>query len=255
MYGLIYKDIFESSLMAQGGADTVYVFMSMITLADKDDCIRSDPRTLATKIDKPVEIVESAISVLASADKDSNIPDHDGRRIIPLSEIKEVEGNRGFFIVNRDHYIKLSSSNNTRSVKERVNKHRKKKQILDLINNLDACNVTETFNHDYIYIYIYISINIFKYLLDKKVDLNAWAEYEEYRRNVLNAPMKSDQGRKVLINKLIQFSLASNKTHAEIIQQSIDNEWKGLFPIDEKNVETINKSKSLLETIAHERNC
>lgn len=238
MYGVIMADIVDSSLMAEGGKVTCWVFSMMVAHADKDHCLRKDPRTFAKQIDCTQEEFERAISILTKPDPHSNIPDSDGRRVIPLSELPEKEGNRGWFIVNREHYInkiKVHSGS-----KQRVIKHRKKEKILSIINELQERNVTVTLSNAAlsIYISISISIDIFKTLIEKGVDLELWARYEDYRREI-GKPLKTDKGRLRQINVLIGHP---SDTQSEIIQHTIDHEWIKLIPLSEIRASTKRKT-------------
>jgi hypothetical protein len=97
MYGKIFKEIFDSSLLDTGW-ETVYVFMSMIVLADPGGDVDLTVSGLARRIAMPVEHVERAINVLAAPDPLSRSAVEDGRRIVPIGQ------HRGFRIVNYRDY-------------------------------------------------------------------------------------------------------------------------------------------------------
>jgi len=137
MYGKVFPEIFESTLMAEGGRDAVYVFMCMIALKDKYGIVPTDKRILARKIDMDLEDLERAIAILTAPDETSNLPDYDGRRLIPLSELDEHEGNRGWWIVNHYHY-RNKASKDDRKEQNRVNQQNqrdKKKQTSASVSN------------------------------------------------------------------------------------------------------------------------
>ncbi len=104
MYGKIFPDIFDSTLMADGGMDAVYVFMSMVVLKDKDGAVSIDRRILSSRLGIDQERLDAALKVLMAPDPDSNLPAMGGRRIVHLSDVDEVEGNRGYYVVNHEHY-------------------------------------------------------------------------------------------------------------------------------------------------------
>jgi hypothetical protein len=122
MYGKIFPEIFESTLMAEGGRDAVYVFMCMIALKDKFGIVPTDKRILARKIDMDIESLNKALDVLLAPDETSNLPDHDGKRIIALSELDDHKGNRGYWVVNHDHYT------NKASKEDRIEQNKKHQQ-------------------------------------------------------------------------------------------------------------------------------
>ena len=110
MFGKIHTDIFNSSLIAEGGWLPTYVFMCMVTLSDKNGNLPVDPRVLYRQIGFDTgeqisrEAFLEAIEFLSSEDRNSNLTAQSGRRIIPLSELDDVEDNRGFRVVNKAHY-------------------------------------------------------------------------------------------------------------------------------------------------------
>ena len=110
MFGKIHTDIFNSSLIAEGGWLPTYVFMCMVTLSDKDGILPVDPRVLYRQIGFDIgeqvslEAFLEAVEFLSSEDRNSNLTAQSGRRIIPLSEVDDHPGNRGFLVVNKAHY-------------------------------------------------------------------------------------------------------------------------------------------------------
>lgn len=116
MYGKIFESIFDSTLVAEGGWLPTYIFMSMIAMADKDGYVEIAPRALYSKLgfrehDSIVTYnqFEAAITYLGKVDDYSKSTDFDGRRIIPISELPDVEGARGWWIVNYDKYRNRAS--------------------------------------------------------------------------------------------------------------------------------------------------
>lgn len=133
MYGKVFESIFDSSLAVNGGWMGIYVFSSMIVLADKNGFVNMNARALfeRLKLDKQnadqlraddlwLEF-EHAVARLEDPDPDSNIADYDGRRIIPLRDMPEVDGNRGWFIVNYATYRdKASAEEKRKADRERI---------------------------------------------------------------------------------------------------------------------------------------
>jgi hypothetical protein len=147
VYGKIFEEIFDSSLMSYGWVHT-YTFMSMIVIADKDGYVKLDPRALYRKIgfdvDDRVSFDEfmSAIERLGEEDDLSNLPYHNGRRIIPLHEL-ECVGNRGWWIVNYKHYRDKGGSIEKRREQDAARKRRQREREAEK----DECHVTVTQGH------------------------------------------------------------------------------------------------------------
>lgn len=228
MYGVIVAEIVDSSLMAEGGKNACWIFTMMIAHADKDHCLRKDPRRFANSIDVTIDEFNAALEILEKPDPNSNISKENGQRIIPLKELDRFEGNRGWFIVNREHYINSLKSGS----KDRMIKLRKKDKILQLINNLKGSDVTVTLRDESLSTYISISISILvvNYLIESKVNLDLWADYERYRCEIKH-PLKTDQGRKAQINKLAGRTV---KQQEEIIKFTTDGEYRKLIPPEDR---------------------
>lgn len=107
MYGKIFSDIFDSSIMVHGG-DTVYVFIALICLADSEGYTRITAPALAIRIGKPLEVVENAIAALERPDPHSTTPEEHGRRIIAMRELTGGQENRGWWIVNYLKYREIA---------------------------------------------------------------------------------------------------------------------------------------------------
>lgn len=107
MYGKIFADIFDSSIMVHGG-DTVYVFIALIVLADQGGYVRITAPALAARIGKDLETVSRALEALQQPDPHSSSPEEEGRRIIPLRELTGGEENRGWWVVNYLKYREIA---------------------------------------------------------------------------------------------------------------------------------------------------
>jgi len=154
MYGKIFSEIFDSSIVQYEG-DTIYVFMCLIVLADRDGYVRLNPIALANRIRKPIEVVQEALKNLEKPDPYSSNPEYEGRRIIPLSELTGGEENRGWWVVSYRKWRDIASEYDRREkTRERIKKWRNVKKTLcdaDVTQcNADVtqCNADVTLNSD-----------------------------------------------------------------------------------------------------------
>lgn len=123
MYGKVFEDLFCSTLMDFGG-DTAYVFIAMIVLSDEEGVIKHTVESLARMICKDAESVRVAVANLEAPDPKSNLKGHEGRRIVPLSQILEDE-TRGWLVVNKAHYRDKRDPNERRDyMREYMRKYR-----------------------------------------------------------------------------------------------------------------------------------
>lgn len=111
MYGKIFESIFDSTLVADGGWMPTYVFMSMIVLADKDGIVDVAPKALYRRLgfreyDNKISYsdFEAALEYLQERDDESRSGLEGGRRLIPLADLPDIPGNRGYLIVNYSYY-------------------------------------------------------------------------------------------------------------------------------------------------------
>jgi len=113
-YGKVFVEIFDSTLMAEGGMDAVYLFMCLITLSDREGILNIAEPVLMRKIDMTPERYAAALEVLMAEDEHSNITDFGGRRVRRACDVDFIPGNRGLYVVNKDHYRQKSSAEDRR---------------------------------------------------------------------------------------------------------------------------------------------
>ncbi|MDH5219072.1 MAG: hypothetical protein OEX19_15320 [Gammaproteobacteria bacterium] len=152
-YGKIFCSIFDSTLVSDGGWLPTYILMSMVALADKDGIVDIAPKALFRRLgfreyDSKITFDDFMVAIhyLEAEDPESRSSVESGRRIIPISEIDEIDGNRGWYIVNYEYYRrKASKSEPPGSSTQRVQKFRARKNEEQKNNDLEKCNgnVTE----------------------------------------------------------------------------------------------------------------
>lgn len=143
MYGKIFEEIFDSSLMLYGG-DTAYVFMCLIVLCDKDGYVRYHPTTLAKRIGKDVRTVQRCLGNLLAVDPSSSSSAADGRRIVSLAELTGQAENRGWRIVNHEKYRSIASNVDRAAqstARSRTWRERNKTKKTNEINDLEQGDV------------------------------------------------------------------------------------------------------------------
>ena len=155
MYGKIFESIFDSTLAAEGGWMPTYIFMSMVVLADKFGVVDVAPKALYRRLgfsdfDSKIAYEEflAALGYLQEEDPSSRSSKEAGRRIIPISQLDDVEGNRGFVIVNYEHYRDKGGSIEQRRAQDAERKRRqRRRQNKDLDEKQAKCHVTVTDGH------------------------------------------------------------------------------------------------------------
>ena len=130
-YGKIFTTMWEGSLMVQGGRDAVSLFAYMCAAADKHGYVRVSKTILGQRAGFNHHDAEDwakfseCLAILEEPDPESNIPDHNGRRVLPLKDMPEEEERRGWLIVNYKLYLYKASSQD-KQIKARIRKERYK---------------------------------------------------------------------------------------------------------------------------------
>lgn len=219
MYGKIFTEIFDSSLMAEGGWLSTYVFMCMISFADKKGHVRHDPRTLYRRIglniDERVSFNEfmDALDFLEAEDDLSNLSNHEGKRILNVADIEEIEGKRGWVIVNYVHYRDKGGSLEQRRSNDAARKRREREN-----NNLEEktqeSHVTSAHTDT-------------DTDVDKDINPSAWSDYEQHRKEKKKpiTPLSKTKQQNILRKHPFDEQQA-------MVDKAIANGWTGIYPAE-----------------------
>ena len=92
--------------------------------------------------------------------------------------------------------------------------------------------------------------NDFEWFNVKDLNIPAWREWRIYRKETFRSKYKPI-GEKAAIRKLMRLSKGFQKLQKKILQQSIENGWKGIFELKEQKQ---SKTKSALDNWQKARN-
>ena len=201
MYGKIFEEIFDSSLSSQGDFVTTYVFMSMIVLADENGFVNYSKEALFERLKFPHDFTcgesfREAIKTLEAEDSESNLPYENGRRIIPLSEMGAIEGNRGWLIVNYLHYRDKANNDEKKKsrseymkkyMQERRKKGNENKGVNSCKQSVNSCKQNSSYTDTDTDTDIKKKINKEKVTRFKKPTIDEIRAYCEERKNTINA--------------------------------------------------------------------
>jgi len=81
-----------------------------------------------------------------------------------------------------------------------------------------------------------------KFLDELNINVEAWEYWKKYRKETYRATYKP-MGEKAALKKLLRISNGDKKIQMKIIEQSVENGWKGFFEL-KKNEATTSKIKS-----------
>ena len=108
MYGKVFSSMFRGSLHGQWEA--IVTFTAMIALAEREGEVDMTAEALAATTSIPLDIILKGIASLEASDPNSRTPDHDGRRILRVSETRAW----GWVITNYAHYRDFRSAEERR---------------------------------------------------------------------------------------------------------------------------------------------
>lgn len=217
MYGKIFDSIYDGTLAEDWRA--LITFQQFIVLCDADGMVDMTPQSISRRTGIPIEHIKAGIAVLEKEDKYSRTPDEDGKRI----ELIDDHRAWGWHIINHEKYKNTRDADTIRAqTRERVRRHREKKRgVTD--GNAKKRHIDKDIN-----------INTNKktksnpFVLPEGFDSDVWQAFIDHR-NKLKAPM-TDRAKTLLINKATRLNGDNN----EILNQSIENGWKGVFDIKEE---------------------
>lgn len=127
MYNKLFTKILDSSIWLEP-TPTRIVWVTMIAAMDEDGfCSFASPKNVANRALVTLEEAQVALQTLEAPDSDSSDPENEGRRL------ERVDG--GWIVLNASKYRAMATREVIRErTKERVRKHREKKQ------NVTTCN-------------------------------------------------------------------------------------------------------------------
>jgi len=122
MYVKLFASILTSSVWSES-METRLVWVTMLTLADRDGFVRSSPSGLARSANVPLAACRTALRTLEQPDVESSTQEWAGRRI------EAIEG--GWTVLNYEKYRDLRDPDVRREqTRERVRKHREGKRLV-----------------------------------------------------------------------------------------------------------------------------
>jgi hypothetical protein len=215
VYGKIFKQIYKGTLAMVGPWEALVTFQQMIILADQDGIVDMTADALSRETTIPLDIIEKGIKALESPDPESRTPDHEGRRIIRLSDSRSW----GWRLVNYEHYRKLRSEEERREYHRQYYREKRSKSVTK-----KKLNSTQQHSTD--------STNSRGRGSKQKVEViqglnqSAWNDYLSHRKE-LRAKTLTPRGEQMAMKKLA--ALPHDKQQM-VVDNSIQNGWIGLFP-------------------------
>lgn len=122
MYGKIFASMYDGTLTTVGPWEALVTFQQFIILADVEGNVDMTLEAISRRTTIPVDILSTGVTALLLPDRESRSPDHDGRRLIPLSDTRAW----GWKIVNYQHYRSIRNAEDRREYMRNYQANRRK---------------------------------------------------------------------------------------------------------------------------------
>lgn len=130
MYAKIFRQMYDGTLATNGPWEALVTFQQMLVLANDQGEVDMTPASISRITTVPLEIIERGIDALSKPDPESRTPDHDGRRIMLLSDGRSW----GWKIVNYEKYRMIQKEAERRDY-HRAYYHAKRKKTPDPVES------------------------------------------------------------------------------------------------------------------------
>ena len=192
--------MYDGTLGTKGPWQALVTFQQFIILADSDGIVDMTAEAISRRTTLPQDIINIGITSLEQPDPESRSPDENGCRIVRLNDNR----NWGWRIVNYPYYRAIRTAEERREYHKlyarkriRVNKSQQNQPIAEA--------------------YVYAEA--------EGINKQAWDEFVQHRKDI-KMPLSGLAAKK---NKAT-LSKYSPEQQQEIVDATISNGWRGLFP-------------------------
>lgn len=212
MYGKIFASMFRGSLYGKWQA--IITFQQMIILADQDGIVDYTPEALSATTSIPLEIIKEGIALLESPDPATRTPGEEGRRIV----LTNPDRAWGWHIVNYAQYREIRTAEERRAYHRKYWTKRTQHHSTPLNNTQQTQPIVEA----------EVKAEAIHTELPEWLDVKLWDDFKQHRLSLKTKVTPLAEKR--LLNTLEKLRAEGNNV-AEVINRSIENGWKGLFPL------------------------
>src|SRR3990167_6479319 len=197
-------NILDSTLWVEN-SDTRIVFITMLAMSDSEGICLSTAPGIARRSNISITSVRKAINTLESPDPDSRSLNDHGKRI------ERIDG--GYRIIN---YLSYRNKDHTAAARQRKRREALRKQaehVTDVtrdVTEADTKAEAEAYTN--------------------KINKEAWNEFVQHRKDI-KQPLSS-----IATSKNRNFLAQQDfEDQQRIVDETIRNNWRGLFPLKNKN--------------------
>ena len=192
--------MYDGTLGTKGPWQALVTFQQFIILADSDGVVDMTAEAISRRTTLPQEIINIGIAALEQPDQESRSPDENGCRIVRLNDNR----NWGWRVVNYPYYRAI------RTAEERREYHKLYARKRVRVNKSQQNQPIEEVN---------------AYAEAEGINKKAWDEFVEHRKDI-KMPLSELAAKK----NRATLSKYSPEQQQEIVDTTISNGWRGLFP-------------------------
>lgn len=216
MFAKVFSQIFDSSIAEDYNCRRM--FMDLLVLADPTGAVDMTYEAIARRTNVPIEEVKKYIAELLKPDPSSRSKMSNGKRIVALDSNRDW----GWLIVNYKFYRQIRDQEVRREYFRDAQRRSRAKRRKVKDSGLTDVDVVDEVGQ------VVTSPSSSSYLLSLKEGVRGrFEEWVPVRKAMGNKPKNWD----AMFSKQVAWLHQFNETdQIEILDQSIRNNWKGLFP-------------------------
>ena len=235
VFAKIFTQIFDSSISRDYMVR--HVFMDLLVLADRDGVVDMTLDAISRRTNVPEEIVAHAIAELSKPDTKSRSKQEEGCRIVLLDSHRDW----GWQIVNYDHYRHIRDEESRRAYfRDKKREYRAKSTSVhsgqespqvstSVLDSPTKSTEGEGEGEGDTKKQKQAARNKpSQFVIPGWVDKDSWEGFEEMRKKI-RAPL-TDRARAGIVKDLQKLCPAGNNG-SEVLQQSINNAYRGVFEL------------------------
>ena len=213
MFAKVFERIYDSSIAEDYNCRRM--FMDLLVLADQTGAVDMTVEAIARRTNVPLEQVRRYVNELCQPDVNSRSQLEEGKRLVPLDSARDW----GWQIVNYGHYRSIRDQEVRRSYFRDYQRKRRRKLKNVKYKKVNVVNTVENA----------ASASASAYEIGGELREGVRAKFVEWtkvRRDMGHAPKDWDKMFRAQVRWLKKFS---ETDQLEVLDQSIRNNWRGLF--------------------------
>jgi len=223
MYGKVFEQMYHGSMVVSGW-EAIVTMQQLIVLADREGVVDMTNWAISNLTTIPLDIIDKGLEALSKPDPHSRSKEEEGRRIVLLDPSRQW----GWRLVNYKYYAGLASKEDKRE-KDAIRLAEKRNAINNSQDVASCRNMSQIVEN---VAYVDVDVNIDNTTTSVPgLDPEIWKAFKSHR--VAIKAKLTPYAEKLLLNSLCRI-IADGSDPNAIVCRSIENGWKGFWPMKEK---------------------